>query len=215
MRPPVDAVVFDVGETLVCEERVWCDWARWLGVPPTTFVAVLGALIERRRPHLEVFTHFRGAGYDVEAERTALLSAGRGVDFDATDLYPDALPCLRACSAAGLRVGIVGNQPPQVTEATFADAGADLLASSAAWEVEKPDPRFFARIAAELRLPAARVAYVGDRLDNDVLPARAAGLRTVFLRRGPWGHVHGAWPEAALADVVVDDLGALPAALLD
>ena len=31
------------------------------------------------------------------------------------------------------------------------------------------------------------VAYVGDRVDNDVRPARAAGLRAVWIRRGPWG----------------------------
>jgi FMN phosphatase YigB (HAD superfamily) len=34
-------------------------------------------------------------------------------------------------------------------------------------------------------LPAGRVAYVGDRPDNDVAPARALGLTTVRLRRGP------------------------------
>ena len=58
-------------------------------------------------------------------------------------------------------------------------------------------------------MPADRVLYVGDRLDNDVLPARAAGMRTAFLRRGPWGHVHALRPQAALADVRVDSLGEL------
>ncbi len=52
----------------------------------------------------------------------------------------------------------------------------------------KPDPAFF---AAALRLMGdpdpGDVAYVGDRVDNDVLPATAAGLRAVWLRRGPWG----------------------------
>jgi FMN phosphatase YigB (HAD superfamily) len=33
----------------------------------------------------------------------------------------------------------------------------------------------------------ASVAYVGDRVDNDVLPALAAGMRAVWVRRGPWG----------------------------
>ncbi|HJP71333.1 MAG TPA: HAD hydrolase-like protein, partial [Candidatus Limnocylindria bacterium] len=33
----------------------------------------------------------------------------------------------------------------------------------------------------------ADVAYVGDRVDNDVIPAIRAGMRAVWLRRGPWG----------------------------
>jgi len=34
--------------------------------------------------------------------------------------------------------------------------------------------------------PPEDVAYVGDRLDNDVLPAALAGMRAVWLKRGPW-----------------------------
>ena len=33
------------------------------------------------------------------------------------------------------------------------------------------------------------VAYVGDRVDNDVLPAAVAGMRSVWIRRGPWGRL--------------------------
>jgi FMN phosphatase YigB (HAD superfamily) len=33
------------------------------------------------------------------------------------------------------------------------------------------------------------VLYVGDRLDNDIRPAQAAGMATALLRRGPWGHI--------------------------
>nr|WP_307334316.1 HAD hydrolase-like protein [Microbacterium sp. SORGH_AS_1204] len=41
---------------------------------------------------------------------------------------------------------------------------------------------------------------VGDRLDNDVISARHAGMRTAFIRRGPWGIIHSRRPEASLAD---------------
>ncbi|MEU8268309.1 HAD hydrolase-like protein [Sphaerisporangium sp. NPDC049002] len=36
------------------------------------------------------------------------------------------------------------------------------------------------------------MVYVGDHRDNDIIPAKAAGLRTAFIRRGPWGHL---WAE--------------------
>ena len=48
------------------------------------------------------------------------------------------------------------------------------------------------------------VAYVGDRVDNDVVPSSAAGMRAVWLRRGPWGIVPIAAPvEADLVGRVV------------
>ena len=79
--------------------------------------------------------------------------------------------------------------------------------------MEKPSPEFFGRIVALSGLPAERIAYVGDRLDNDVLPAMAAGLVGVFLRRGPWGVVQGGWPEVARAHLRVATLSELPDAL--
>jgi FMN phosphatase YigB (HAD superfamily) len=60
---------------------------------------------------------------------------------------------------------------------------------------------------------AAEVAYVGDRVDNDVVPAVEAGLFAVLVRRGPWGYIHESLPEAKLAHLRLDDLSALPSAL--
>ena len=38
----VRAVVFDVGENLIDETRIWTRWAERLGVPALTFLGVLG-----------------------------------------------------------------------------------------------------------------------------------------------------------------------------
>jgi hypothetical protein len=40
-----------------------------------------------------------------------------------------------------------------------------------------------------------------------------AGLKSVFVRRGPWAEVHVHWPEAALAHLQVEDLAVLPEAI--
>ena len=102
----------------------------------------------------------------------------------------------------------------------FAGSGAagielDFAATSEGWGAAKPAPEFFANVVREAGLPAAEIAYVGDRLDNDVLPANAAGMVSVFVRRGPWGFVHATRPEAAEARIRVDSLAELPAALRD
>ncbi|MEV6013900.1 HAD family hydrolase, partial [Streptomyces sp. NPDC051976] len=52
--------------------------------------------------------------------------------------------------------------------------------------------------------------YVGDHPANDLVPAKAAGLRAAHLRRGPWGHLWANDPDvAALADFRVDSLADL------
>jgi HAD superfamily hydrolase (TIGR01662 family) len=129
----------------------------------------------------------------------------------AADLYDDALPALQQLREAGYRLAVFGNQPRSV-EDFMAALPVDRAATSEGWGVSKPDPRFFNRVAAELAVPAVEVAYVGDRVDNDVLPARAAGMRAVHIRRGPWG-VLAPESSAASADARIESLLELPEVL--
>ena len=197
----VTAVVFDVGETLVDETRLWGEVADALGVPRLTAFGVLGGLIERDRGHRELY-----AVLGREPAHWPTLSGA--------DLYPDARPCLEALRAAGYRVGVAANQP-ESTVAALADAGVELdfVATSAGWGAEKPAQEFFAKVVREAGTAPGEVAYVGDRLDNDVLPANRAGMVSVFVRRGPWGYLHASRPEAAQARIRVDSLAELPEAL--
>ena len=127
------------------------------------------------------------------------------------DLYPDALDCLHRTREFGLRVGIVGNQTETLeTWARASALPADVISSSASLGVRKPDPAFFEAVVDLMRCKPYEVAYVGDRVDNDVLPAEAAGLVAVHIRRGPWGRLQATPPQAALG---VDDLASLPEAL--
>jgi FMN phosphatase YigB (HAD superfamily) len=194
----IRGVVFDVGETLVDETRAWTRHARSAGVTPFALMGVLGALIERGEDHRGVWNVL-----DVSAPSSF-------PQIEEIDLYADALPCLQAAQAAGLVVGIAGNQPAGA-EAQLRAAGfeADFIASSANWGVSKPSAEFFLRVIRASNLDAEAILYVGDRLDNDVLPAREAGMRTAFIRRGPWGYIHAQRPEVELADVCLCSLAEL------
>jgi HAD superfamily hydrolase (TIGR01549 family) len=209
----VAVVAFDVGETLVDETRIWSRWADRLGVTRLTMLGVLGAMAVLDRPHRDAFEIVR-PGLDLEAEMDRWRAddpGGLREHFDAEDLYPDVRACFDALRADGRRVVIAGNQPPEALDTlTAMDLGAEAVLISDVLGAHKPGTDFFAAVVAATAVPAERIAYVGDRLDNDVLPARAAGMRTVLLRRGPWGHLHAERPEAALADVVVDSLAELP-----
>jgi FMN phosphatase YigB (HAD superfamily) len=209
----VEAVVFDVGETLIDEARAWTEWAHWLGISSLTFQAVLGAAIERGDDHRAPFRLLRPE-LDLDAAMLTRADAGSGFGFTPDDLYPDALEGLRCVADAGYRVGVAGNQPEQ-TETMLHDLGVrlDLVASSASLGAPKPDLAFFAAIVDRLGLPPAAIAYVGDRLDNDVRPAAAAGMVAVFVRRGPWAWIQAGRTDPPEATVVVDSLLEIPDAL--
>ncbi len=209
----VRAVVFDVGETLVDETRIWTRWAERLGVPALTFMGVLGGCAALDLPHRRAFEMVRpDVDVPAELERWAHDDPdGLRENFDADDLYPDVRPALAALRDAGLGVVVAGNQPPQARAALEAmHLPVDAIRTSDEWGVEKPEPGFFARVAELAGLPPSDIAYVGDRLDNDVLPAADAGMRPILLRRGPWGYLHAERPEAARATVVDSLLDLVP-----
>jgi FMN phosphatase YigB (HAD superfamily) len=190
----VEAVVFDVGETLVDETQHWLAVAEAAGVPAFTLIGVIGGLAARGREFTEVWDVL-----GVERPEGEL-------PFDTW--YADALPCLARLRDEGYRVCACGNTPEYVEE--LLRPLVDAVASSARWGVRKPDRAFFARVTELAGVPAAKIAYVGDRVDNDVAPALAAGMVAVHIRRGPWGHLQEP-PEGALRIRSLDELpGVLP-----
>ena len=207
----IDAVVFDVGETLVDETRQHGEWADWLGVPRHTFSAVFGAMVATGREFRDALKLFK-PDFDLPTERRRRAEAGLVDEFTEADLYPDARACLAALRDLGVWVGIAGNQPASAEDLLRAmDLPVDLIATSQGWGVSKPDPRFFEKVIAAVPVPADRIAYVGDRVDNDMKPAKAAGLRTIYLRRGPWGFIWAGHPGlAATADWQIASLAELP-----
>lgn len=188
-------------------------WADHLGIPRLTFFAALGAVVAEGRFHRDVFELF-APGIDVPAVARELGVAGRSDLVSLDDLYPDALPCLHALADDGLRLAIAGNQPaPAADVLAGMQVDFEFIGTSAGWGVEKPAPAFFQRVADELALRPERIAYVGDRLDNDVRPAKAAGMTAVFIRRGPWGWIQAGRDDPPEADIAIDSLAALPEAL--
>lgn len=194
-------VCLDVGETLIDETRIWSIWADELGVPRLTFLAALGAVIERGGEHRDVFPIFGADDWQIRLPAVEAAYGGFRVD----DLYPDALPALDALRSEH-RVAIIANQPAvRADQLRAIGVEADVLAMSEAMGVYKPEPVFFERALELMGSPdPADVAYVGDRIDNDVRPATEAGMRAVWIRRGPWGVIQRAGGVAPA--LVVDTL---------
>ena len=196
------AIVFDVGETLVDEEAWWRRLSDREGLQPHVGWAALGVTIARGEEHDALWGHL---GIEKPPRWWS------EIPYSLEDLYPDAIDCLERVRDLGYRVGIVGNQTETLEKwARESALPADVISSSASLGVRKPDSAFFERIVELMECRADEVAYVGDRVDNDVLPAVAAGLVAVHVRRGPWGRLQPTPPEATLG---LDDLASLPEAL--
>jgi HAD superfamily hydrolase (TIGR01549 family) len=199
-------VCLDVGETLIDETRIWSIWADELRIPRLTLFAAIGAVIAREGEHRDIFGVFGVEDWPMRVEAVESVYGG----FQPDDLYPDALASIEGLRAAGYRLAIVANQPAARSEELRAlGVSADVIAMSEEMGVAKPELAFFSRVLELMGGPApADVAYVGDRVDNDVLPAMAAGLRSVWLRRGPWGIIQRL-PEGERPALVVDSLDEL------
>lgn len=207
----IKAVVFDVGETLVDETREYGTWADWLGVPRHAFSAVFGAVIAQGEDYREAFQYFR-PGFSLAAERDKRAAAGQPEIFGEGDLYPDARTAMAALRDMGLWVGVAGNQTSRAGAILRKlDLPADMIATSDDWNAAKPDPAFFREVIRAAPCDPGEIVYVGDRLDNDLVPAKAAGMRTAFIRRGPWGYIQERHPDLpAAADWRITTLAELP-----
>jgi FMN phosphatase YigB (HAD superfamily) len=64
------------------------------------------------------------------------------------------------------------------------------------------------QVVKDAGAPAGEILYVGDRVDNDVVPARAAGLRAIRIRRGAHARI-----ESPDGIVTIGSLSELPEAL--
>jgi len=201
-------VVLDVGETLIDETRIFATWAEVLGMPQFTLMAVLGgSIVQEEKPEdwrrfFELLEQPEWRDRQPEVEE-------RFGGFRDEDLYADALRGLEGLAAKGYRLAITANQPARrYDELRALGVDVEVMAMSEAMEVSKPDPAFFARTLELIGSPdPASVAYVGDRVDNDVRPSHAAGMRAVWIRRGPWGYLHEDTDGAA--DLVVWSLDEL------
>jgi HAD superfamily hydrolase (TIGR01549 family) len=200
-------VALDVGETLIDETRIWSVWADLIGVPRLTLMAALGAEVASAGHHQNAFEIVGKPNWRELWPRFEELYGG----FRADDLYPDALGTVGDLCKAGYRVAIVANQPAARTaELRALGFEPDVMAMSDEMGVHKPDPAFFGRALELMQVTEpGSVAYVGDRVDNDVVPAAAAGIRPVWVRRGPWGVIQQLPDELVPRTLEVDSLAEL------
>lgn len=126
--------------------------------------------------------------------------------FESSDIYPDGKKELIELKQAGYKLGIIANQPATVADSLKRDGIYeifDFVGISALVGLEKPKPEFFSFVAKKLELDPTEIVHVGNRVDNDVKPAKSIGMKTIWVMRGE------ANPNPTAADLREADLSVL------
>jgi REG-2-like HAD superfamily hydrolase len=210
--PPVRAILYDAGRTLIRPrpeaEDIWQFLARKLDLELPS---------ERPLPDVGHFFYARvgrdGLGaYDSDDKARsfwgdyyihALLQAGvkrpecelrEAVDAiydwyqrpDQWEPYPDVLATLRAAHERGFIQGVVsdwGTDLVPMLHAHDVTDHLDFVVASATMGAAKPHSDIFLFALARAELSPDEAVYVGDSYIADVLGARAVGMRPVLLDR--------------------------------
>lgn len=171
-------IFFDVGSTLVDETEAYNHRAREM-IEATD---ILFSVFDDKRIELAK------QGFDGNSEAIKYFGLKK-TPWHSEDEIPfeDALDTLVKLKELGYKLGIIANQSAgtaQRLENWGLLSCFDVVAASAELGVAKPDKLIFEK-AIELAgcLPQDSV-MVGDRLDNDIIPAKSFGMRTVWIRKG-------------------------------
>lgn len=104
--------------------------------------------------------------------------------------YDDAEYVLKQLSDKGYRLGIIANQSPGTKE-RLSNWGIlkyfDIILASAEEGIAKPDMEIFRRALTSANCLPANAVMIGDRLDNDITPAKKVGMKTVWIKQGLGG----------------------------
>jgi HAD superfamily hydrolase (TIGR01509 family) len=212
----IDHVFLDIGGVLY-DDRVYAEaWRRALreaggdltdAAFDDEYAACRAGQDRSFRVHLA--TAFLGPDPDLRALEAR---AARYWQYPPSALHADVVPTLHGLLDAGYRLGVIANQPSQVRAAMERDG---LVGFFEVWGVSddlglhKPDPALFRRTLELAGVAGERTVMVGDRLDYDMRPARAAGMHTVWLLRGE-APDDPTPAQLAEPDVAIEELQQLP-----
>lgn len=101
--------------------------------------------------------------------------------------YSNAEDILKYLCDKGYRIGVIANQS-YGTKERLEKWGLlkyiSVVAASAELGVAKPDCRIFECAFEMAGCKAGEAVMIGDRLDNDIYPAKKLGMKTIWVKQG-------------------------------
>jgi len=171
-------IFFDIGSTLVDESE--CYKRRFEETTATTSIS---------RDEFEKKT-IEFAKQNLKGDHAAANFYHLSLSKWHSDLempYPEVESILLFLTAAGYKLGIIANQLPG-TVSRLKQWGLlsyfDVVVASTEEGLSKPNEAIFKVALSKARCLAEEAMMVGDRLDNDIVPAKRLGMTTVWVKQG-------------------------------
>ena len=189
MSSHLDVVFFDVGGPLYSDRPYYEGLLAGIKEvrPDVDEGEFWTAYDECRRDQRGPFTRRLVTRFVDESQAERALELGKAKwTYPPEYLQPDARETLEKLHGS-YRLGVLANQERWIRDAMARDgldAYIDTWAISAEIGSEKPDPGIFLFALADVRVLPSRCVMIGDRLDNDIVAAKAQGMRAVWLLRG-------------------------------
>jgi putative hydrolase of the HAD superfamily len=194
----IEWVFFDVGSTIIDEHIAYEHRMKDIAdLANTTYSSVYETAME-----------FYKQNKKGDLETAKLL----GVDLtkwhkEDEVLYSDAYECLEILSGR-YKIGIIANQSLG-TKDRLEQHGIlqyiDLVIASAEEGVAKPDKKIFEMALERGNCKPNNAVMIGDRIDNDIIPAKLLGMHTIWIKQG-FGQYWNVTQEVEKADCVVHSL---------
>lgn len=195
-------IFFDLGATLVDESDVYksrCEYAiRQLSMEPAEF---MNSVYEKAK---------------VSPTPIRDTAKAYGVILPEWDNSLEKLYDAAYDVVSGLygkyRLGIIANQTLG-TQERIDNWGIgrffDVVIASAEAKCAKPDPKIFTMALQQAKCEPHEAIMIGDRLDNDIIPAKKLGMKTVWVRQG-YAIYQSIDDESKRPDHIVDRIDELP-----
>ena len=171
-------IFFDMGSTLVDEAKAYDHRAR-------DMIAKTNITFEEFDRMRKAFAHQGLDGNSAAIKHFGLTKTPWHSEDEL--LYSDVVITIKALREKGYNLGIIANQN-QGTDTRLKDWGIreyfDVIIASAEIGYAKPDKRIFGKAFELAGCSAEKSVMIGDRLDNDIIPAKALGMKTVWIKNG-------------------------------
>lgn len=176
-------IFFDIGYTLVNEDEIWQK-----RIEDTIKIAKEEGI---KTSYVEIYDALLNAAQNYQSQaKTAAKTIGVSHFGDYCPeheiLYPDVTLVLQQLKSK-YQLGVIANQCANLEERLAKlqiREYFDLIVSSHDVNLAKPDQKIFILALKQANCQAENAAMVGDRLDNDIVPAKALGMKTVRIKQG-------------------------------
>lgn len=190
------AILWDVGGPITDDDEMYVIWERGLleamrviakrEVSPAEFAAAKEWSIQSYAPYSFKSILFHLTNRDQELAARTIDYFYSIVPSHSDKLNPGILELFTELSSR-VPMAIVANQLKGLPERLAAwgiDHHFQHVISAGEYGLYKPDLRVFQHALERLNIAPEAAVMVGDRVDNDVVPAKLLGIKTLLLQTG-------------------------------